>query len=262
VEFKNLIVERHGYIAHVQMNRPQAMNTLNEELIDDLYRCLTVLETDQEARVVLLSGTGRAFCAGGDVSFLKVISGLSHAGTRSFLKQLFHKLTVLTRVEKPVVCALHGYVLGAGLGLSLLCDLRVAAESTTFGAEFVNMGIIPEIGFTHIFPSLIGLGKAMELTMTGRRFDAKEAEKVGVVTRVFSDDTLMEEVMKLADRMAALPPLALGWTKMALRKGMSSSLEESIEREAHINALCYQSEDHKEATRAFLEKRKPIFKGQ
>ncbi|MGD2126688.1 MAG: enoyl-CoA hydratase/isomerase family protein [Desulfobacteraceae bacterium] len=261
MEFENLIVQSHENIAHVQMNRPEVMNTLNQELINDLYRCLTALEKDPNVRVVVLSGAGRAFCAGGDVSFLKVISELSHAGTRQLLKELFHKLTVLARVEKPVVGALHGYVLGAGFGLSLLCDFRVAAESTTFGVEFVNMGIVPEIGVTHIFPSLVGLGKAMELAMTGRRFDAKEAEKVGVVNRVFSDGALMEQAMKLAGHMAALPPLALGWTKMALRKGLSSSLEESMALEANINALCYQSEDHKEAARAFLEKRNPVFKG-
>lgn len=261
MKLATLIVERDQNVAHIQLNRPDVMNTLNQELVDELYTCFNELANDRDVRVIVLSGAGRTFCAGGDVSFLKIISGQSHTDTRQLLGDLFHKLTVLTRIEKPVIGALHGFVLGAGFGLSLLCDLRLAAESTKFGAEFPKMGIIPEMGFTHMFPSLVGLGKAMDLVITARRFDASEAEKIGVVNKVVADDKLMDEAMGLAHHVANLPPLAVGLSKIALRKGVASTLEESIQVEANINALCYHTDDHKEAASAFLEKRKPVFKG-
>ena len=259
MNFATLKVEMHEHVAHVQLNRPDAMNTLDQAMVDELYACFRELDSERNVRVVVLSGAGRTFCAGGDVSFLKVISSQTNPETRQHLGELFRKLTFLTRVEKPIIAALHGFVLGAGFGLSLLCDLRLAAESTKFGAEFPMMGIIPELGFTHMFPRLVGLGKAMELVLTARRFDADEAERIGMVNKVVADDKLMDDAMDLAHHMASLPPLALGLGKTALRKGASKSLEESIQLEANINALCYHTEDHKEAANAFLEKRKPIF---
>lgn len=261
MNFATLRVEMHQHVAHVQLNRPDVMNTMNQEMVDELYTCFKELGNDQNVRVAVLSGAGRTFCAGGDVSFLKIISSQSHTDTRQLLGDLFRKLTFLTRVEKPIIGALHGFVLGAGFGLSLLCDLRVAAESTKFGAEFPMMGIIPELGFTHMFPRLVGLGKAMDLVLTARRFDAAEAEKMGVLNKVVADDKLMDEAMDLAHHIANLPPLAVGLSKIALRKGVASTMEESIQVEANINALCYHTDDHKEAANAFLEKRKPVFKG-
>lgn len=261
MDFKTLKLVQEQHVAHVQLDRPEVMNTLNQELIDELYACFKGLGNERDVRIIVISGAGRTFCAGGDISFLKIINGQSHTETRNHLRDLFHSLTILTRVEKPVIGALHGYVLGAGFGLSLLCDLRIAAESTTFGAEFSMMGIIPEIGCTHILPKLVGLGKAMELVLSAPRFKAEEAERMGLVNRVVPDDRLMDEVMSLAHHMATLPPLALGLSKVALRTNLSSTLQESIQLEANINALCYKTEDHKEAASAFLEKRKPIFRG-
>jgi 2-(1,2-epoxy-1,2-dihydrophenyl)acetyl-CoA isomerase len=257
-----LVIERDGHVVHVQLNRPEVMNALDQALVNGIYTTFRQLRDDAQARVIVLSGSGRAFCAGGDVSFLKLINSQSQTGIRALLRDLFHKLTAITRVEKPVVGALHGVAVGAGFSLALLCDLRLAAEDTKFGAEFPMMGIIPEVGCSHILPNLVGLGKAMELVLTAQRFDAPEAQRIGVVNRVFPADKLMEEAMALAHRLVKLPPLALGLSKMALRKGVVSSLEESLHFEANINALCYQTEDHKEAASAFLEKRKPLFKGR
>ena len=262
MNYSTLQIEVSKYVAHVQLNRPDAMNSLNQELADEIYSCFNELNNDSEIRAIVLSGAGRAFCAGGDISFLKVINSQSNTGTRQLLADLFHKLTVLARVEKPVIGALHGFVLGAGFSLALLCDLRIAAESTKFGAEFPMMGLMPELGCTHILPTLAGLGKAMELVFTARRFNADEAKTLQLVNKVVPDDKLMEEVMGLAEHIATLPPLAIGLSKTALRKGVASGLDDAIQYEANINALCYQSEDHKEATSAFFEKRKPIFKGR
>jgi len=168
----------------------------------------------------------------------------------------------VARLEKPVIAALHGYVLGAGFSLALLCDIRLAAEGTRFGAEFPMMGIAPEIGYTHTLPALVGLGKALELTLTARRIDAVEAEKIGVISRIVPEKKLLEEALGLARHLAGMPPLALQWIKKTLRQGAEGSLQASLALEAQINSLCYASEDHKEAASAFMEKRKPVFKGR
>lgn len=257
-----LIVQRHETVAHVQLNRPEVMNALNQALIDEIFRVFGELNRDPHVRTIVLSGSDRGFCAGGDVSFLKVINSQSQTGIRTLLGEIFHKLTILARVEKPVVAALHGVALGAGFALALLCDMRFAAQNTVLGIEFAKMGIIPEIGCTHILPNLVGPGKAMELVLTARRFDAEEAERVGLINRVYPEDRLLAEVMDLARGMAALPPLALGMSKTAIRKGVCGTLEQSCQLEADINALCYSSDDHKEAAAAFFEKREPVFKGR
>jgi enoyl-CoA hydratase/carnithine racemase len=220
------------------------------------------LQTDENIRTIVLSGAGKAFCAGGDVSFLKVINSMTPCGVQKLLEDLFHKVSMVARLEKPVIAALHGYVLGAGFSLALLCDIRLAAEGTRFGAEFPMMGIAPEIGYTHTLPALVGLGKALELTLTARRIDAVEAEKIGVISRIVPEEKLLEEALGLARHLAGMPPLALQWIKKTLRQGAEGSLQASLALEAQINSLCYASEDHKEAASAFMEKRKPVFKGR
>jgi enoyl-CoA hydratase/carnithine racemase len=262
MESQNILVTLDQKVAQVKLNRPEVMNALNQELIDDLFSTLRGLDEDRNIRAVVLSGAGKSFCAGGDVSFLKVISSLDGFGIEKLLEELFYKLTVVVRMEKPVIAALHGFVLGAGFNLSLLCDIRMAARTARFGAEFPMMGIIPELGGTYMLPALVGLGKALELVLTARRFDALEAEKTGLVNRVVPDEQLIPEALSMAHHLAGLPPLAVKWSKKALRQGAAGTLTESLSLEAQINALCYQTGDHKEATSAFLEKRKPVFKGR
>lgn len=262
MNYENLIVTNDQKVARVQLNRPDTMNSINQELVDEFFHCMTELEKDQNTNAIVLSGSGSGFCTGGDVSFLEVISRQSNVETRKHLTGLFHKMTVTTRMEKPIIAALHGYVLGAGLALSLLCDIRIAAKNTKFGAQFLMMGIIPEIGFTHIFPSMVGLGRAMELVLTARKFDAEEAAQLGLINSITADDEVMDKAMEMAHHVAGLPPLAVGLCKTALKHGISGSLEESLRFEADINAICYKTEDHKEATSAFMEKRKPLFKGR
>jgi enoyl-CoA hydratase/carnithine racemase len=252
----------HEHIAHVRLNRPDVMNALNSELINDLYTCFRSLGNDEELRVILLSGAGKAFCAGGDVTLLKEISTLTSSGVEGYLDELFFKLAEVARVRRPVIAALHGYTLGAGFALSLLCDIRIAAERTQFGAEFPKMGIGPELGITYTLPALVGLGKALELTLTARRFDASEALNIGLVSRVVGENELMEEALSMARHLAELPPLALRHSKYAIRKGSESSLNESIRLESQLNSLCYTSDDHREAASAFFEKRKPVFSGR
>jgi len=250
------------YIAHVELSRPEARNALNRALIDDLYSCFNQLDQAEDVRVILLSGAGKAFCAGGDISFLNEINRMATHEIPGFLADIFFRLGVVTQVGKPVIAALHGYVLGAGLGLALLCDIRLAGEKTQLGPEFPVMGLVPELGITHVLPALVGLGKALELTLTARRIDAAEALGIGLISKVVPEDRLHEEAMAMAQHLAQLPPLAMRWTKKAVRRGAETSLEEGFQLEGQLNTLCYVSEDHKEATSAFFEKRKPVFKGR
>jgi len=250
------------YVAHVQLNRPEVMNALNNILVNDFYSCLKNVEKDEDVRVILLSGAGKAFCAGGDVSFLNDINRMAPSAIPGLLNDIFFKLGVVARLDKPVIAALHGYALGAGLALALLCDIRIAGEKTKFGAEFPVMGLVPELGITRTLPALIGLGNALELSLAARRIDASEALRIGLISRIVPEETIQEEAMAMALHVAQLPPLAIKWTKKALRRGAEGTLEDSFQLESQLNALCYASEDHREATSAFFENRKPVFKGR
>jgi 2-(1,2-epoxy-1,2-dihydrophenyl)acetyl-CoA isomerase len=260
--YPNLDIERSGHVARVRLNRPDVINALNPELVEDLCGCLDEMDRDPDVRAIVLGGAGRGFCAGGDVSFLKIINAKSFDDVGPFLRELFGKLTIVTRVKKPVIGALHGFVLGAGFGIALMCDVRIAARNTTFGAEFAAMGIAPELGVTHILPNLVGLGRALDLVLTARRFKAEEALTLGIVNKMVEDGHLADEAMAVAERMAALPPVALGSAKEALRKSMTSDMAGAMALEAELNARCYKTEDHAEAVAAFMEKRKPVFKGR
>jgi len=262
MKYETLKVDFHPRIAHVMLHRPGAMNALDQQLLDELEACFCELNESGRVRAIVLSGTGKAFCVGGDVSFLQVINSKSPFESRQLLASLFQKSAVLARVKPPVIGALHGFVLGAGFSLALLCDLRLAAENTVFGAEFPKMGIIPELGCTHTLAATVGLSKAMEIALTGKRFDAHEASTIGLVNGVSKDEELVSDALALAGTIAELPPLAVGMTKLAIRKGSTGTLEESLEFESYANAVCYQTADHKEAAAAFLEKRKPVFQGR
>lgn len=262
MNYSSIDVQITEHIAHVLLNRPKVFNALNQSIADELYDAFNKLDKDPQIRVIILSGSGKGFCAGGDVSFLQFFSEQSETGLRKILIELFERLSIVRRLETPVIGAVHGVALGAGFSLALLCDVRIAAQDTKFGAEYAYMGIIPEIGCTHTLPNMVGTAKAMEIVLTGRKFDANEAERIGLVNKVVPNDKLLDEAMAWAKKIAALPPIAVSITKSAMYKGAVSSFEESVQSESNLNALCYQTEDHKEAATAFLEKRKPSFKGR
>ena len=254
--------DRDGHVLLLQLNRPDVLNALSPELITELHDCLQEADRDPEVRAVVLSGAGRAFCAGGDVSLLQEVNRRPPAGIQELLLDLFSKLSVPARMQKPVIAAVHGFALGAGFSLALLCDIRLAARKTTFGVEFAKMGIAPEVGLSFVLPRLIGTAKAFELILSARRFDAAEAAKMGLVNQVVEEERLLEQALRQAQQLAALPPLAVGLSKAALQRGLGGDLESSIGLEIDMNSRCYSSEDHREAVRAFLDKRKPVFKGR
>ena len=258
--YKNLLFEIKNHTALVTINRPDKLNALNGQTIDELEDVFKSIKNNDEIFVVVITGSGeKAFVAGADIAELNKLDVISAKEFSEKGNRIFREIETL---GKPVIAALHGYALGAGLALSLLCDIRLAAENTKLGAGFPAMGLVPELGMTYTLPELVGIGRALELSLTANRFDAAEALRIGLINKVLQEEKLLEEALAMARQMAQLPPLALKWTKKAIRCGAEGNLEDSFRLESHMNALCYSSEDHKEATSAFFEKRKPIFKGK
>lgn len=263
MDLRTIICEEKGAVAHVILNRPEVMNALNPEMAKELEGCITDLGAREEVKVIIIRGSGKAFSAGGDVALLSAIKDKSPMEIRQTLAQdVFGRFSAVYRVEKPIIAALHGYVLGAALSLALLCDVRIAEKDTVFGVEFARMGIAPEAGISYVLPKMVGCSRAAELVLTARRFGASEAERIGILSKIVEKGTIKDEAERLAGQMAALPPIALSVSKSTLRADLLKNFDDVVEREANLNAVCYKTRDHMEAVRAFLEKRAPVFTGK
>ncbi len=263
MRFKTIVYEDKGPAAKIVLNRPEIMNAVNPAMAQEIEAA--VLEAAGKASVstIIICGAGRTFSAGGDIALLSAVGERSPSEVRQMLlRDVFGRFSVLYQVEKPVIAAMHGYVLGISLALALLCDIRIAEENTVFGVEFGRLGIAPESGMSLLLPLMVGYGRASELIYTARRFDALEAEKMGLISRIVPSGKLMDEAFGLAKKISELPPIALALSKSALRAEIVRSYEDAIEREATLNSICYKTEDHREAVAAFLEKRRPVFKGR
>lgn len=223
-----------------------------EEILDELE------ERKPEVHVVVLTGNGKTFIAGADI---RTFLDMSPEKAKSFLKKRRPLFQKIERFERPVICAINGYCLGAGLELALCCDIRIAAEGVKLGSPEVNVGVIPGAGGTQRLPRLVGLGKAKEMIFTGRMLEATEALSIGLVNQVVPPHVLMDHVIELAANLAAKSPLVLCAAKEAIDRGLNMSLEEGLESEASHWAWICGTEDQKEGARAFLEKRKPDYKG-
>jgi len=260
METKYTIYEKEDGVATITINRPEALNALNREVILELMRELEDAENDPNVRVVVVTGAGeKAFSAGADV---KALAELNPLEARE-LSQLGHELC--RRIEglgKPVIAAINGYALGGGLELAMACDIRIASENARFGQPEVNLGLLPGWGGTQRLPRLVGAGIAKELIFTGKIIDARTAERIGLVNAVIPPERFRSEVRKLASEIAGKPPIALKLAKDLINRGLNASLESALAHEAEAFGLVASTEDFREGTRAFLEKRKPKFKGR
>lgn len=260
--YNTLKLEKDEGILTVKLSRPEAMNALNRECFDELEKVIEIAGDDPGTRVLVLTGEGRAFCAGGDMSLLKIISESSTSQMRFTVLQILRQIGKLADIEKPVIAAINGPAVGVGLTMALLADLRVAAENAVLSMEFVRVGIIPEAGGTFTLARLVGYGKAMELALTGKRITGREAAEIGLVNKAVPPEELSKAALELAADLCRLPAVALGLIKRSMRAAVGGSLEAALECEATLNSICYSSEDHKEAVKAFLEKRPPKFTGK
>ena len=260
MQYETLLVDLSGHVAMVRMNRPETMNALEYQLLIDLIDCFQKFSDDDEVRVVVLTGTGNAFSAGGD------LRGIRHGMTVDRARRLalqYNKIILSIRnLEKLVIASINGAAVGAGFSMAMACDLVVASEDAKFSLAFVKLGLIPDMGATYFAPRFFGLQKAKELAFTGKTLYPHELAELGMINFVVSPRDLENKVLELARELASGPPIALRLTKKVLNQSWNFSLEDLLEIEAQTQAGCMQSEDHREGLSAFFEKRKGQFKGK
>ena len=258
--------ESEGPVAWLTIDRPKVANALDFETSDALVAAWERFRDDDSLWVAILTGAGeRSFCAGADLrgvaDFYKSLSSAERL-RRSERVPGLGGITKNLSIDKPIIAAVNGHCLAGGLEIALACDLRIASENASFGLPEVTRGIIPGAGGTQRLPRLIGPERALDLIMTGRRIDAREAERIGLVSRVVTQDELRDEASRIAQTIASNGPLAVRAAKAAVWRGLDVSLEEGLRLEQLIAEPVRQSEDAQEGPRAFLEKRKPEFKGK
>lgn len=250
-----------GGIATITLNRPDKLNAFAGTMREDLLEALRACERDAEVRVVVITGAGRAFCAGGDVEFM---SGLQKNGDVTAFRRLLDAgrdiILQIATMPKPVIAAINGVAAGAGCNLALACDYRIAAESAKLSESFVKIGLHPDWGGTWLLPRLVGRSRALEILMTGRMVDAREALAIGMVDRIAAD--LAAETETLARSLASAPPLAIAGIKRALTASEHNGLRTQIELESEHQLRCFTSRDSAEGMSAFFEKRTAVFRGE
>jgi enoyl-CoA hydratase len=258
--YENLLVERDGAVLVITINRPKVLNALNAATIAELDAVLDAEAADDGVRAVVLTGAGeKSFVAGADINELAVqtpIAGREHAraGQRVFDR--------LERFGKPVVAAVNGFALGGGCELAMACTIRLAADTAKFGQPEINLGLIPGYAGSQRLPRLVGRGRALELLLLGHQISAEEAWRVGLVNRVVQAGQLLAEALVLARTLAAKPPVAARYILEAVAGGLDMTFEDAQDYEATLFGLVSSTEDMREGTRAFLEKRKPNFTGK
>ncbi len=256
-DYQYLIVAREGPVGLIGLNRPEALNALSPGLMLELVRALAEFETDQEVRAVVIHGNDRAFAAGADIREMVDATPADMLG-RAYIEAWDR----LRRYPKPPIAAVPGWCLGGGNEVAMACDMVVAAESARFGQPEINLGIIPGAGGTQRLTRLAGKHRAMELILTGRHISAEEAQRMGLCNRVVPQEVYLEEAKQLAREVAAKAPVAVRLAREAVLKAQDTTLEIGTDYERRVFYLLFSTEDQKEGMRAFLEKRRPEFKGR
>lgn len=258
--YENLLVERAGAVLTVTINRPDKLNALNTQTVIELDQAMEAARTDADVRVVILTGSGeKSFVAGADINELAVqspVSGREHARSG---QAVFDRIE---RLGKPVVAAINGFALGGGCELAMACTLRIAADHAKLGQPEINLGLIPGYAGSQRLPRLVGRGRALELLLSGAPIPAEEAWRIGLVNRVVPGAQLMSETRAVADQLAAKAPIAVRYILDAVAGGLEMSFADAQTYEATLFGLIATTEDMREGTRAFLDKRKPTFRGQ
>ena len=251
--------ELEGKLAVLTMNRPKALNALNDQTLDELERLFTAIEKDREVLGVILTGEGRAFVAGADISQM---SGYGVEEGRLYsdrAQKLFNKIEIL---EKPVIAAVNGFALGGGCELAMSCDIRIASEKAVFGQPEANLGLMPCFGGTQRLPRLVGTGVAKELIYTCRQVKAQEAKEIGLANKVVPAETLLEEAKAMMAMILSKSPIAIGYCKTAINRGADTDLRNGLEIEKECWAVVVGTKEKEEGISAFLEKRTPQFPNQ
>ena len=276
MKYTTVEVKKDKGIAVIRLNRPEVRNAINEQMSQEFTDAIKDAADDESVRVVVITGTGKAFCAGADFRFGKVREGEQETKKAEDLQSvhneikkgnLLHGLQLdinlaLQRMGKPVIAMVNGDAVGAGLDIALSCDMRVGSQDARFSVAYTRMGVVPDGGATWLLPRLVGLGKSLELILTGGLIDASEAYRIGLLNKLTAPADLEGETMKLAAQIAGGPPIAIRLSKMLVYKGLETDLETALQFLSACIPITTSSEDHQEAIKSFAEKRPPEFKGR
>ena len=257
----SILIKIENQVAYITLNRPDVFNSFNREMALLLQSILDDCEYNNDVRSIVITGNGKAFCAGQDLK--EVTNPELNPGFKKILEEHYNPIiTRIRAINKPVIAAVNGVAAGAGANIALSCDLVVASNKASFIQAFSKIGLIPDSGGTFFLPRLIGFQKASALMMLGDKVTAEEAEELGMIFKVISSESFNEEVEKLAVKLANMPTKALGLIKELLNKSNTNTLEQQLELEGKLQIEAALSEDYTEGVNAFMEKRKPIFKGK
>lgn len=262
MEYKTLLIENKDDIGTIKFNRPEKMNSFTQEMFSEFISALLEIDGDDDLKVLIITGSGRAFSAGLDIveaskgptDFDKQVVPLQ--GTLAWIAQIMRNL------KKPIICGINGVAVGAGFSIALASDIRLMAESARIGGPFLKVGLIPEIGSTYNLPRLVGMGKACEIVFTGKLLGATEAKEIGLVNEIVPDHAIYDSSEALAKQIASNAPIPLQLARKALYQGLDVNLTAQIQFEQLCQSTCFKTEDYAEGMKAFLEKRKPDFKGR
>lgn len=259
MDYQTILYTKADGVATITLNRPRQLNALNEQMILEIQEAVKEAAEDEEVKVLIITGTGRAFCFGADISAFKEGESSSTPLAFKLLPKAQEIIRTLVGMNKPTIAALNGFATGLGLDLALACDLRIAAERAKLGEAFITMGLVPDGGGTFFLPRLVGLAKAAELIFTGEAISSSEAERLGLINRAVPTPELEKNVRELAHKLAKSPSPALGLAKRLLWKNLQANIDEALLSEAESQKMCLESKDHREAVQAYLEKRDPVF---
>ncbi len=262
MEYQTIILEKKNNIATLTLNRPEKLNALNPQMFVELIHAFRKVNQDDATKVLVITGAGRGFCSGVDLTAQtgnQGGTGIEGISPGDFPREA---PLALSGMRKPVIAAINGVAVGGGLTLTLSCDIRIASETAKFSIPLTRLGFTFELGSSYFLSRIIGIGKACELVFTGRMIDAEEAKEIGLVNQVVPADQLTEITYEMADNIAKAVPLAQEISKMGLYQGLNADLPTQLRWEVLANGYLGQTEDRKEAIKAFMEKRDPIFKGR
>jgi 2-(1,2-epoxy-1,2-dihydrophenyl)acetyl-CoA isomerase len=262
--YEHIEYEVDHQVATIYLNRPERLNALSPTMRTELVQAMKASNVDDDIRVIVITGKGRGFCSGGDV---KAMNESSRSGDGNPLEEKIapvrdQVLLAIHNADKPVIAAVNGVAVGAGMNLALACDIRIASDTAKFSQAFVKRGLHPDWGGTYFLPRIVGLAKACQMTWSGEIVDAEEARSLGIVTEVTASENLLPRTMEMAASFARNAPIAIRLSRKSMYRNMNASLQEALDTETAAQNLCSQTEDFREGVAAFVEKREPSFNGR
>ncbi len=256
----SILLKIENQIAFINLNRPDVFNSFNQEMAFLMQDTLDICANDNNIRAIIITGNGKAFCAGQDIG--EITNPELNPGFRKILDDHYNPIiTKIRTIEKPIIAAVNGVAAGAGANIALACDIVLASENASFIQAFSKIGLIPDSAGTFFLPRLIGMQKATALMMLGDKVTAQEAESLGMIYKYFQADIFEDEVLKMANTLANMPTKALGLIKKLMNQSITNNLEQQLQLESDLQIQASDTNDYKEGVTAFVEKRKPIFKG-